>query len=98
MQDIHRQAKKTLENIQASIKKYYNRKVREQRSIEVCDFLMLNGKNIHTKRPSKKLSPKLFSHFKVLERKGSRVYKLDISSRWKIDPVFHVWLFEPYRA
>jgi len=59
---------------------------------------MLNAKNIRTKRPSKKLSPKLYGPFKVSEKKGSRAYKIEILPRWKIHPVFHVLLLEPYRA
>jgi len=61
-------------------------------------LVMLNAKNIRTKRPSKKLSPKLYGPFKVLEKKGSRASKLEISPRWKIHRVFHVSLLEPYRA
>jgi len=98
MEDIHQQAKQTLENTRESMKKYYDRKVTEQPRIEVGDLVMLNGKNIRTKRPSKKLSPKLYSPFKVLEKKGSRAYKLEISPRWKNHPVFHVSLLEPYRG
>jgi len=98
MQDIHRQAKHTLENTWESMKKYYDRKATEQPSIEAGDLVMLNMKNIRSDRPSKKLSPKLFGPFKVLEKKGSRAYKLEISARWKVHPVFHVSLVEPYRA
>jgi len=98
MQDIHRQAKQTLDNTRESMKKYYDRKATEQPSIEVGDLVMLNAKNILTKRPSKKLSPRLNGPFKVLEKKGSRAYKLEISPRWKIHPVFHVSLLEPYRS
>jgi len=37
--------------------------------------------------------------FKVLEvKKGQRAFKLEISPRWKIYPIFHVSLLEPYRA
>jgi len=37
--------------------------------------------------------------FKVLEvKKGERAFKLEISSRWKIHPIFHLSLLEPYRA
>ena len=96
MQDIHRQAKQTLENTTESRKKYYDWKATEQPSIEVGDLVMLNAKNIRTKPPSKKLSLKLYGPFKVLERKGSWACKLDISPRWKIHPVFHVSLLEPY--
>ena len=98
MQDIHRQARQTLENRRESMKQDYERKATEQPSIKVDDLVMLNAKNIRTKRPSKKLSPKLYGPFKVLEKKGSRAYKLEISPRWKIHPVFHVSLLEPYRA
>jgi len=97
MQDIHEQAKQTLENKWESMKKYYDRKETAQPNIEVGDLVMLNAKKIRTKTPSKKLSPKLYGPFKVLERKGSRAYKLEISPRWKNHLVFHVSLLEPYR-
>jgi len=98
MQDIHQQAKQTLENTRESMKKYYDPKGTAHPNIEVGDLVMLNAKNIRTKRPSKKLSPKLYGPFKVLEKKGSRAYKLEISPRWKIHHGFHVSLLEPYRA
>ena len=98
MQDIHRQAKQTLEKTRESMKKYYDRKATAQPNIEVGDLVMLNAKNIRTKRASKKLSPKLYGLFKVLEKKGIRAYKLEILPRWKMHPVFHVSLLEPYRA
>jgi len=46
MQDIHREAKQTRENIRGSTKKYYDRKASEQPSIAVGDLVMLNAKNI----------------------------------------------------
>ena len=65
----------------------------------VGDMVMLNAKNIRTKQPTKKLSPKLHHLFKVLEvNNGERAFKLDILPRWKIHPEFHVSLLEPYRA
>jgi len=94
MQDIHRQAKQTLENTCESMKEYYDRKATEQPSIEVGDLVMFNAKNIRTKRLSKKLSPKLYGPFTVFEKQGSRTFKLEISPRWKIHPVFHVSLLE----
>ena len=98
MQDIHRQAKQTLESTREWMKTFCDRKATEQPRIEVGDLVMLKAKNLGTKRPSKKLSPKLDGPFKVLEKKGSRAYKLEISPRWKIHPVFQVSLLEPYRA
>jgi len=87
MQDIHQQAKQTLENTRESMKKYYDQKATTQLNIEVGDLVMLNAKNIRTKRPSKKLSSKLYGPFKVLEKKGGRSYRLEISPTWKVRPV-----------
>ena len=98
MHDIHRQARQTLENTRESRKQYYHRKGTEQPDIKVGYLVMLNGKNMQTKRPSKKLSLQLYGPFTVLDRKGSRAYKLEISPQWKILPVFHVTLLEHYRA
>ena len=58
---------------------------------------MLNAKDICTKLPTKKLSPKLYGPFQVLEKRGNRAFKLEISPRWKINPMFHISLLEPYR-
>ena len=99
MQTTHQRAKKALEKTQEDMSKYYDRKARQQPDIKVGDLVMLNAKNIRTKRRTKKLSPRLHGPFKVLEvKKGELVFKLEISPRWKIHPVFHVSLLEPYRA
>ena len=68
MQTIHVQAHEALEQTRESMSKYYNRKVKQQPDIKVGDQVMLNGKNIRTKRPAKKLSPKLYGPFKVFEK------------------------------
>src|SRR6267154_1533826 len=98
MKTVHQEAKKTLEDTREAMKRYYDRKAIAQPKIEIGDLVMVNAKNIRTKRQSKKLSPKLQGPFKVLERRGNRAYKLEISPRWKIHPVFHVSLLEPYRV
>ena len=98
MRMIHDQAKEALEKAREVMKKYYDRKAIPQPDIQVGDRVMLNAKNIRTKRPSKKLAPKMYGPYTVLEKRGDRAYKLDISARWKIHPVFHVSLLEPYRV
>ena len=59
---------------------------------------MLNAKNIRTKRPSPKLAAWLYGPFNILEQRGNLDYTLQISEHWKIYPVFHVSLLEPYRT
>jgi len=77
---------------------YYDRKALQQPDYKEGDSVMLNGKNIRTKRPSKKLSPKLNGPFKIIEAKGQRAFKLKISPSWRIHPTFHVSLSEPYQT
>jgi len=99
MQVTHQHARKALEQTREEMSKYYHRKARQQPDIKVGDLVMLNAKNIRTKRPTKKLSPRMHGPFKVLEvKKGERAFKLEISPRWKIHPIFDVSLLEPYRA
>jgi len=78
--------------------RYYYRKAKQQPDFKVGDLVMLNAKNIRMKGPSKKLAPKFYSPFKILEQRGELAYMLEISDRWKIHLVFHVSLLEPYRT
>jgi len=52
------------------MRRYYDRKDKQQPDFKVGDLVMLNAKNIRTKRPSKKLAPKLYDLFKILEQRG----------------------------
>ena len=97
MQTIHDQAHDTFDWTQENKSKYYGRKAKQQPNIKVGDQVMLNAKNICTKRPAKKVSPKRYGPFKVLERRGNRPFQLQISPRWKIHPFIHLSLLEPYR-
>jgi len=95
MKAVHKKAHNALDQTKEAMKKYYDRKAIDQPDLKAGDQVMLNAKNIHTKRPSKKLSPKLYGLFKILEKRGNRAFKLELSPRWKIHPVFHVSLLEP---
>jgi len=79
------------------MKKYYDQKALQQPDYIAGHFVMLNGKNICTKRPSKKLSPKLYGPLKIIEARGQHAFKLEILPIWRIHPTFPVSLLEPYR-
>jgi len=99
MQVTHQHARKALEQTPEEMSKYYDRKALQQPDIKVGDLVMLNAKNIRTKQRTKTFSPRMYRPFKVLEvKKGARACTLEISPRWKIHPIFHVSLVEPYRA
>jgi len=93
---IHKRAVEELNYTREAMRRYYNRKALQQPDYKEGDLVILNGKNIRTKRPSKKLSPKLSGPFKIIEAKEQRAFKLEILPTWRIHPIFHVSLLEPY--
>jgi len=98
MNTVQDNARRNLEQTREAIKKYYNRRATPPPDIEIGDLVMLNAKHIKSKRPTRKGTPRLNRPCKVLEKKGNRTWKLDILARWKIHPVFHVSLLEPYQV
>src|SRR5713226_9196857 len=98
MKEIHEMAKSALERTREMMGRYYNRKANKQPDFKVGDKVMLNTKNIRSKRPSRKLAPKMYGPFEITEARGTRAYKLKLSDRWKIHAIFHVSLLVPYRA
>lgn len=68
MQAIHQQARQSLEKTREAMGRYYDQKAKQQPDFKVGDLVILNAKNIRTKRPSKKLALKLYGSFKILEQ------------------------------
>ena len=76
--------------------KYYNEKRAKAPEYKVGDFVLLDGRNIKTRRPVKKLELKLYGPYQVKRRIGKNSYELNLPPRLRIHPVFHVVLLEPY--
>ena len=79
MQTVQNKARKTLEQTREEMKKYYDQRATPQPDIDIGDLVMLNAKNIRSKGPTKKLSPRLYGPFKFLEKRENRAFKLYIS-------------------
>jgi len=88
---VHEKAYKALDQTREAMKKSYDRKAMEQPDLKVGDQVLLNAKNPRTKRPSKKLSPRLYGSFKILEQRGNSAFKLEIprGGRYTLSFMFH---------
>src|SRR6266404_2159993 len=77
--------------------KYYDRRARPQPSLKKGDMVMVNMKNMKTKRPSKKLDHKKLRPVEVIEAVGKRAFRVKLPPEARNHPVFHVSELEPYR-
>ena len=65
---------------------------------KVGSQVWLNGRNIKTKRPSKKLNHRFIGPCKIIAKISSHTYRLQLPDSLKsLHPVFHVNLLEPVR-
>ena len=61
------------------------------------DRVWLEGTNLHTTHPTRKLGPKRYGPFEVREVVGHINFCLELPSHWKIHDVFHAKLLHPYK-
>ena len=70
----------------------------DARNYEKGDKAWLEGSNITTTQPSKKLGEKRYGPFKVLGKEGLTAYRLKLPTMWKkIHLVFNEALLPPYK-
>ena len=100
MESVHELCVKRLEETHERMGKYYDRSRKEAPPYSVGDLVMLNGKNISTRRAAKKLDAKLLGPFKVvrLVGQGGQLVELELPQRWRVHNVFHPSLIEPCRT
>ncbi|HEY4064592.1 MAG TPA: DDE-type integrase/transposase/recombinase, partial [Puia sp.] len=97
--NVHELCTEYLKKTAHKMGRYYDKSKTTAPQFKAGDLVMLNGKNIRTRRAAKKLDAKLFGPFKVLrlvDRSGMSV-ELELPKRWRVHNVFHTSLLEPYR-
>jgi hypothetical protein len=72
---------------------------RTDQEYKVGNKVLLSTKYLYLKHSekSRKLLPKWIGPFEVVQVVGPVAYKLKMNSGWRVHPVFHVSLFEPYK-
>jgi len=98
MHAVHDESRKGLEDTQERMRRYADPAQKEPPAYQVGDLVMLNGRNIKTRRPSKKLDHKNHGPFQIVKIISTLAVRLTLPQRWKIHNVFHVSLLEPYRT
>src|SRR5437763_9014648 len=77
------------------MKRYYDKGRRDAPTLKRGDKVYLLRHNIRMKRPSNKLDFKKIGPFKILEKRSTVNYKLELPKGMRIHPVFHISLLEP---
>jgi len=98
MHTVHDESRKGLEDAQEQMRRYTDPTRKEHPAYQVGDLVMLNGRNIKTRRPSKKLDHKNHGPFQIEKIVFRLAVRLTLPQKWKIHNVFHVSLLEPYRT
>jgi len=98
MQTIHEDARQGIEEAQERMRRYADPTRKKPPAYQVGDLVMLNGRNIRTRRPTKKLDHKNHGPFQVEKIVSPLAVRLTLPRRWKIHNVFHVSLLEPYQT
>ncbi|OAV84942.1 hypothetical protein PTTG_30931, partial [Puccinia triticina 1-1 BBBD Race 1] len=80
-----------LEEAQATMKRQFDRGVRDTPQWNVGDAVWLSSKNISTTRPSPKMDHKWLGPFNISRKISPSVYKLTLPLSMKgVHPVFHI--------
>ena len=96
MKKIHAETKAALTIAQETMKCNYNKKKGESWEYKIGDRVWLEGTNILTDWPIKKLDDKWHGPFTIVGKKGESAYWLQLPKTWKhIHPVFNEKFLTP---
>lgn len=99
MKKVQEEASAALTLSKETMKRAYDNHRREAIDYADGDLVWLEGFNIKTDRPHKKLDDKRYGPFPIIKKIGTSAYKLKLPTSWKgIHPVFNQALLSPYQA
>jgi hypothetical protein len=94
--EVQKSIIQTIEKDENNQVKYYDEK-HISRIFNVEDKILLNFKNIHIFKSSKKLDHKYYESFEIEKFFEKQIYKLRLSHTFRIHNVFHVFLLKSYK-
>jgi len=98
MDKIREETASALQKAKDTMERFYNRNKKESINYQIGDKVLLDGSNLKIQVPARKLGPKNFGPFEVIEKIGSSAYKLLLPTSWrKVHPVFNEVLLIPYK-
>ncbi|VDC02739.1 unnamed protein product [Peniophora sp. CBMAI 1063] len=96
LKKVHEEIASALCQAKETMKEVYDRHHQDARNYEVGDQVWLEATNLKSKRPSPALNERRHGPFKMLEKIGASVYRLDTPPMWKTHNVFNEALLTPY--
>ncbi len=99
MKDIHDRAASEFAKARQRMTESYNKHRRGAPDLEPGEQVYLDGRNIRTLRPNKKMDFRRMGPYEVIEKVGTRsqTYRLLLPHSLKIHPVFNIELLTPHR-
>jgi hypothetical protein len=95
LNNLHNQLRAEIQWAQAEQAEQANKKRKPDPILAKGDKVWLKRKFVKTTCPSNKLDYKLLGPYAILEKIGTKAYKLELPPSVKIHPVFHLSLLEP---
>ncbi|KAL5512939.1 hypothetical protein ACEPAH_3337 [Sanghuangporus vaninii] len=93
---IHELAQANLVKANEDMKRFYDRHAGKSMEYEAGSKVFLDGRNIKTTRPTKKMDDKWFGPFEIVEKVGASAYRLKLPRTWRqVHPVFNEVLLKP---
>ena len=96
IQATRQEAEAALHQAAEDMARYYDQQRGVAVNYKVGDQVWLDGKDISTDRPSRKLSDKRYGPFKIVKVVSPNAYQLELPSTMKLHPVFHTVKLRPY--
>jgi hypothetical protein len=81
--------RKGLERARETMRKYYHEKVNPAPVYQPANLVMLNGKNLETRRPAWMFDVELHGRFKVMKVMSPTARRGVLPSRWQIPDAFY---------